>query len=184
MSEAKNNNLVWMDLEMTGLDPEVDTILEIATLITDAQLNVIAEGPNLAVHQPDSILDAMNEWCKQHHGDSGLTERVRKSSISMAEAEAQTLAFIKQHVPERRSPLCGNSIHQDRRFLVSYMPKIEDYVHYRNIDVSSVKELVNRWYPKLPMLAKQGEHLALADIHESIKELKFYREKVFIAAPD
>lgn len=183
MDKSKNNNLVWMDLEMTGLDPDVDTILEIATLITDAELNVIAEGPNLAVHQPDSVLEAMGEWCKQHHGDSGLTERVRKSSISMAEAEAQTLAFIKQHVPERRSPLCGNSIHQDRRFLVCYMPKIENYVHYRNIDVSTVKELANRWYPELPMLSKQGEHLALADIHESIKELKFYRKKVFVNRP-
>lgn len=184
MDKSKNNNLVWMDLEMTGLDPAADTILEIATLITDAQLNVIAEGPNLAVHQPDSVLAAMGEWCRQHHGDSGLTERVRKSSISMAEAEAQTLAFIKQHVPERRSPLCGNSIHQDRRFLVCYMPKIENYVHYRNIDVSTVKELVNRWYPELPMPAKQGEHLAMADIHESIKELKFYRKRVFVSNPD
>jgi len=180
VNKLKNDNLVWMDLEMTGLDPDVDTILEIATLITDGKLNVIAEGPNLAVHQPDSVLDGMNAWCIQHHGDSGLTERVRKSAISMAEAEALTLEFIKQHVPERRSPLCGNSIHQDRRFLVRYMPKIENYVHYRNIDVSTIKELVNRWYPKLPMQAKQGEHLALADIHESIKELKYYRQKVFL----
>lgn len=180
MAESKNSNLVWMDLEMTGLDPNVDTILEIATLITDAELNVIAEGPNLAVHQPDSVLEGMNEWCRQHHGDSGLTERVRKSTVSMADAEAQTLEFIRQHVPEQKSPLCGNSIHQDRRFLVCYMPKIENYVHYRNIDVSTIKELANRWYPKLPIQVKQGEHLALADIHESIRELKYYRQKLFL----
>jgi len=180
MAKSKNNNLVWMDLEMTGLDPEADTILEIATLVTDGELNVIAEGPNLAVHQPDSVLDGMNEWCIQHHGDSGLTERVRKSTISMRQAEAETLEFIKKHVPERRSPLCGNSIHQDRRFLVRHMPEIENYVHYRNIDVSTVKELANRWYPKLPMQPKQGEHLALADIHESIKELRYYRQKIFL----
>ncbi len=178
---TNKKQMVWMDLEMTGLDPEVDTILEIATLITDEQLNIVAEGPNLAVHQPDSVLEAMNDWCKQHHGDSGLTERVQKSAISLQEAERLTLDFIKQHVPERTSPLCGNSIHQDRRFLVCYMPEIEGYLHYRNVDVSSIKELVNRWYPGLAIPAKQGEHLALADIYESIKELKFYREKVFVA---
>jgi len=178
---AKTNKdyLVWMDLEMTGLDPEVDTILEIATIITDGQLNVVAEGPNLAVHQPDSVLEGMNEWCKQHHGDSGLTERVRNSNISLTEAEKLTFAFIKNHVPERSSPLCGNSIHQDRRFLVRYMPVLEAYLHYRNVDVSTVKELVNRWYPELPMPAKRGDHLALADIRESISELQFYRKKVF-----
>lgn len=173
-----------MDLEMTGLDPEVDVILEIATIITDEQLNTVAEGPNLAIHQPDSVLEAMNEWCKQHHGDSGLTERVRKSPVSLAEAEKQTLAFIRQYVPERASPLCGNSIHQDRRFLVRYMPELEGYLHYRNIDVSSIKELVRRWYPGLPAPAKQGEHLALADIHESIRELKYYRRRVFVNRPN
>ncbi|MDT8375753.1 MAG: oligoribonuclease [Mariprofundaceae bacterium] len=183
MAESKNSNLVWMDLEMTGLDPDVDTILEIATLITDADLHVIAEGPNLAVHQPDSVLEGMGEWCKQHHGESGLTERVRRSTVSIAQAEAQTLEFISQYVPERTSPLCGNSIHQDRRFLVRYMPEIESYLHYRNIDVSTIKELVNRWYPKLPMQVKEGKHLALADIHESIRELRYYRQKIF-SRPD
>jgi len=182
MSDATKTNkdyLVWMDLEMTGLDPEVDTILEIATIITDGQLNTVAEGPNIAVHQPDSVLEGMNEWCIQHHGDSGLTERVRNSKISLAEAEKLTFDFIKAHVPECSSPLCGNSIHQDRRFLVRYMPALEAYLHYRNVDVSTVKELVNRWYPELPMPAKRGDHLALADIRESISELQFYRKRVF-----
>jgi len=173
-------HLVWMDLEMTGLDPEVDTILEIATIITDEHLNIVAEGPNLAVHQPDAVLDAMNDWCKQHHGQSGLTGRVRASEITLAEAERLTLEFIREHVPERASPLCGNSIHQDRRFLVRYMPELESYVHYRNIDVSTIKELVNRWYPGVMIPAKQGEHLALADVRESINELRYYREKVFV----
>lgn len=179
-TEVNKEYLVWMDLEMTGLDPEIDTILEIATIITDGQLNIVAEGPNLAVYQPDSVLDAMNDWCKQHHGDSGLTERVRNSDVSISEAEKLTLDFIKAYVPERSSPLCGNSIHQDRRFLVSYMPEIEAYLHYRNVDVSTVKELVRRWYPKLSQPAKCGNHLALADIRESISELQFYREKVFL----
>jgi len=182
MSDSTKTNkdyLVWMDLEMTGLDPEVDTILEIATIITDGQLNTVAEGPNLAVHQPDSVLEGMDDWCTQHHGDSGLTERVRDSKISLSEAEKLTFDFIKAHVPERTSPLCGNSIHQDRRFLVRYMPDLEAYLHYRNVDVSTVKELVNRWYPGLPMPAKRGDHLALADIRESIRELQFYRKKVF-----
>jgi oligoribonuclease len=183
MSEVKSANkkyLVWMDLEMTGLDPEIDTILEIATIITDGQLNVVAEGPNLAVHQPDAVLDAMNEWCKQHHGDSGLTERVRQSSVSLQEAEQQTFDFIRQYVPERSSPLCGNSIHQDRRFLVRYMPELEAWLHYRNIDVSTIKELAGHWYPGLSTPEKSGNHLALADIRESISELQFYRKKVFL----
>lgn len=178
---ANKEYLVWMDLEMTGLDPEIDTILEIATIITDGQLNIVAEGPNLAIHQPDNVLDNMNEWCKQHHGESGLTDRVRESKVSLSEAEQLTLDFIKAHVPERSSPLCGNSIHQDRRFLVKYMPETEAYLHYRNVDVSTVKELVRRWYPKLPQPAKRGDHLALADIRESISELQYYREKVFLS---
>ena len=183
MSDAVSNKeyLVWMDLEMTGLDPEVDTILEIATIITDGQLNIVAEGPNLAVYQPDSVLEAMNDWCKQHHGESGLTERVRNSDISLSVAEKLTLDFIKKHVSERSSLLCGNSIHQDRRFLVSYMPEIESYLHYRNVDVSTVKELVRRWYPNLSQPAKRGDHLALADIRESISELQYYRTKVFVS---
>jgi len=172
-------HLVWMDLEMTGLDPEIDTILEIATIITDGELNIVAEGPNIAIHQPDSVLDAMNDWCKEHHGQSGLTARVQVSSTDMSAAEQQTLDFIKQYVPENSSPLCGNSIHQDRRFLVLYMPKLEAWMHYRNIDVSTLKELGGRWYPKIRAPRKQAEHLALADVRESIAELAFYRERFF-----
>lgn len=164
---------------MTGLDPEVDTILEIATIITDSELNIIAEGPNIAIHHPDHVLDAMNDWCKTHHGESGLSERVRLSTISLAEAEAMTLEFIKAHVPEKTSPLCGNSVHQDRRFLVRYMPQLEAWLHYRNIDVSTIKELGSRWYPKIRAPRKKAEHLALADIRESIAELAFYRERFF-----
>jgi oligoribonuclease len=176
---TSKDNLVWMDLEMTGLDPEIDTILEIATIITDGDLNIIAEGPNIVVHQPDALLDGMDEWNTTHHGASGLTARVRASRITMAEAEQQTLDFIRQYVPERSSPLCGNSIHQDRRFLVPYMPELEAWVHYRNIDVSTIKELVLRWYPGIKAPLKEAEHLALADIRESIAELAFYREKLF-----
>jgi len=177
-----SNNLVWMDLEMTGLDPETDTILEIATIVTDGELNVLAEGPNLAIHHPDAVLDGMNAWCKQHHGESGLSERVRRSPIGMAEAEAATLAFIRQYVPDRASPLCGNSIHQDRRFLSRYMPTLENALHYRNIDVSTIKELARRWYPALPAVAKQSTHLALDDIRESIAELNTYRLQLFLPA--
>ena len=178
-STVSHQHLVWMDLEMTGLDPEVDTILEIATLITDGELNIIAEGPSLAIHQPDSVLETMNDWCKEHHGDSGLTARVRTSTIGMKEAEELTLAFIKQFVPERTSPLCGNSIHQDRRFLVPYMPKLEAWMHYRNIDVSTIKELGTRWYPTIRAPRKKAEHLAMEDIRESIAELAFYRKHFF-----
>ncbi len=179
MNQKHHDYLVWMDLEMTGLDPNVDTILEIATIITDGQLNTVAEGPNIVIYQPDAVLDVMGDWCKGHHGDSGLTAKVRASSISMLDAEQQSLEFIKTHVPEGVSPLCGNSIHQDRRFLVPYMPRLEAYLHYRNIDVSTVKELTRRWYPNIEAPKKAGEHLALADVRESIEELKFYREKVF-----
>lgn len=180
--DKKNQYLVWMDLEMTGLDPEVDTILELATIITDGELEIVAEGPNIVVHQPDTVLENMNEWCIRSHGASGLTRRVRESKVSLAEAEKMTLDFIRQHVPERCSPLCGNSIHQDRRFLVKYMPELEAYVHYRNIDVSTIKELATRWYPSVPQASKKGAHLALADIRESIEELRYYRSKVFIDA--
>ncbi len=179
MTMQHDDYLVWMDLEMTGLDPKEDTILEIATVITDGNLKVIAEGPNIVIHQSDEILDHMNDWCKQHHADSGLSDRVRASSVSLAAAEAQTLDFIRQYVPEGKSPLCGNSIHQDRRFLVAYMPKLEAYLHYRNLDVSTVKELVRRWYPALEIPAKKEEHLALADTLESIDELRFYRKHIF-----
>jgi len=179
MNQQHKGFLVWMDLEMTGLDPNVDTILEIATIITDGQLNTVAEGPNIVIHQPDSVLDIMGDWCKEHHGASGLSARVRTSTTSMLDAEQQSLDFIKQYVPQGVSPLCGNSIHQDRRFLVPYMPTLEGYLHYRNIDVSTVKELTRRWYPHIEAPVKAGEHLALADVRESIAELKFYREQVF-----
>ncbi|MFQ5344986.1 MAG: oligoribonuclease [Mariprofundus sp.] len=172
-------NLVWMDLEMTGLDPEQDTIIEIATIITDGDLNIIAEGPSLVIHQPDHILDTMDEWNTSHHGDSGLTARVKASDLTMRAAEQQTLDFIKQYVPPSTSPLCGNSIHQDRRFLQPYMPELEAYLHYRNIDVSTIKELARRWYPNHTAPVKKAEHLALADIRESINELRWYREKLF-----
>lgn len=174
-----NMNLVWMDLEMTGLNPDTDTILEIATLITDKDLNIIAEGPSLAVHHPQAVLDGMDEWCTEHHSASGLSARVLASDISLTEAEEQTLNFVRQYSPESASPLCGNSIHQDRRFLVRYMPQLEGYLHYRNIDVSTIKELVCRWYPGLTLPAKKGAHLALDDIRESIDELRFYQQHVF-----
>lgn len=174
-----SENLVWMDLEMTGLEPEEDVIIEIATIITDGQLNIIAEGPNLIINQPDHIMDNMNDWCKKYHGESGLTQRVKDSQISLKQAEQQTLDFIRRHVLEGAAPLCGNSIHQDRRFLVKYMPRLEAWLHYRNVDVSTVKEMVKRWYPAQPTWKKQGAHLALDDVLESIEELKYYRETNF-----
>ncbi|MBU3020837.1 oligoribonuclease [Aestuariibacter sp. A3R04] len=175
-----DGNLVWIDMEMTGLDPETCKVLEIATIVTDPQLNVLAEGPVIAIHQPDDILDGMDEWCTRVHGNSGLTARCRESMISEAEAAEQTIAFLSQYVAAGKSPLCGNTIGQDRRFMVKYMPTLEAYFHYRSIDVSSIKELVKRWKPEiLNGFTKQGVHLALDDIRESIAELKFYREKVF-----
>jgi oligoribonuclease len=184
MSQRSTEHLVWMDMEMTGLDPERDTILEIATLITTDGLDVVAEGPVLAIGQPQSLLDAMDEWNREHHAASGLTARVLASTTTLAEAEAQTLAFVKIYCPENTSPLCGNSIWQDRRFLARYMPQLEGYLHYRNIDVSTVKELVRRWYPNGPKPPeKQHAHLALDDIRESIEELRFYRRHYFVGAP-
>ncbi|PJA33932.1 MAG: oligoribonuclease [Zetaproteobacteria bacterium CG_4_9_14_3_um_filter_53_7] len=174
-----NNNLVWMDLEMTGLDPDIETIIEIATIITDGKLNILAEGPSLVIHQPDEILAAMDEWNTKHHGESGLIAKVRASTVSMADAEARTLEFIRQYVAEGESPLCGNSIHQDRRFLVRCMPTLEAYVHYRNIDVSTLKELARRWYPTKKAPIKRAQHLALSDVRESIKELAYYRKHIF-----
>jgi oligoribonuclease len=166
-----------MDLEMTGLDPEDNVIIEIATIITDDELNIIAEGPVLAVHQPDFELDKMDDWNVNTHGNSGLVERVKNSTVSMAEAEKQTLDFITQYVKKGNSPLCGNSIHQDRRFLVKQMPLLEEFMHYRNIDVSTLKELAKRWKPSiLPGFKKSGSHKALDDILESIAEMKYYRE--------
>ena len=176
MDENAAGNLVWMDLEMTGLDPEVDVIIEMATIITDSELRVVAEGPVLAVRQPEAKLAAMDDWNQSHHGASGLLERVRKSAVSEVEAEAQTLAFIEQHVERNAAPLCGNSIWQDRRFLARYMPTLESYLHYRIIDVSSVKELARRWRPELLSgFSKQSAHTALADIRESIEELRYYK---------
>ena len=169
-------NLIWMDLEMTGLDPENDRIIEMATIVTDSELNVLAEGPVLAISVPEEKLAAMDEWNQTHHAASGLLERVRKSRVSTAEAEAQTLAFVAQFAEKDTAPLCGNTIWQDRRFLARYMKTLEDYLHYRIIDVSSLKELARRWRPELlGRINKQNSHTALADIRESIEELRYYR---------
>ncbi len=174
------NNLIWIDLEMTGLIPETDVIIEIATIVTDAQLNVLAEGPVFAIHQPKSVMDAMDEWNTNQHGKSGLTERVLNSQVSAAEAEAKTIEFLKSWVPPGKSPICGNSICQDRRFLANYMKELERYFHYRNIDVSTFKELARRWNPEaLKGFRKTGAHLAMDDIKDSIAELVHYR-KTFI----
>jgi len=173
------NNLIWIDMEMTGLQPDSDRIIEIAMLVTDAQLKVIAEGPQLVVHQPDSVLEAMDSWNKSTHKKTGLTDRVRASTMIEAEAERAALAFLAEHVPANNSPMCGNSICQDRRFLARWMPKLEAHFHYRNLDVSTLKELVRRWKPELLKgFTKEGKHEALADILESIEELKFYRKSV------
>jgi oligoribonuclease len=182
MPEQSAANLVWIDLEMTGLDPTRDTILEIAVLITNNELDPVAEGPVLAIHHPAEVLDAMDEWNREHHAASGLTQRVLSSRLSMAEAERQLLDFVKSYCPARTSPLCGNSVWQDRRFLARQMPALEAYLHYRNIDVSTVKELVRRWYPDGPKAPeKKHSHLALDDIRESIEELRFYRRHYFRA---
>jgi oligoribonuclease len=171
------NRLIWIDLEMTGLNPEHDVILEIATIVTDNQLNILAQGPVLAIHQADAILAAMDEWNQTHHGRSGLINRVKISSVTIEQAEQQTLQFLQQWVKAGDSPICGNSIAQDRRFLYRYMPQLESFFHYRHLDVSTLKELVNRWKPELKSgLTKQSLHIALADIQESIAELKYYRE--------
>lgn len=174
------SNLIWIDLEMTGLLPDEDVIIEIATIVTDSQLNILAEGPMLAIHQSDTRLNGMDEWNTNQHGKSGLTQRVKDSVISEAEAEQQTIEFLKAYVPEGKSPICGNSICQDRRFLARYMPKLEAYFHYRNLDVSTIKELTMRWQPSaMKGFTKKSKHLALDDIKDSIEELQFYREKVF-----
>ncbi len=174
---AKADNLIWIDLEMTGLNPDQDRILEVATIVTDSQLNEIAQGPVLAIHQSDDVLDTMNDWCQKTHAQTGLTERVRKSSVSEQEAEKQTLDFLRQYSEEGASPMCGNSIGQDRRFIFRHMPELYSFFHYRNIDVSTLKELARRWKPELlDNFTKKGTHLALEDIRESILEMRYYRE--------
>lgn len=179
MAQDKDN-LIWIDLEMTGLDPDNDLIIEIATVVTDKNLNILAEGPVMAVHQSDAALAAMDEWNQQHHGQSGLIQRVKDSDIDAAEAERRTLDFLQQWLPARTSPMCGNSICQDRRFLYRYMPKLEAFFHYRNLDVSTVKELAGRWAPQIKDgFNKQASHKALDDIIESIDELRYYRETFF-----
>lgn len=177
---ANDTNLVWIDLEMTGLLPEQDTIIEIATIVTDSQLNILAQGPVMAIQHSKAVLDAMDEWNTTQHGGSGLVDRVLESNTTMRDAEKATLAFLEQWVPKGKSPICGNSIGQDRRFLVRYMPELEAYFHYRSIDVSTIKELTRRWQPELlDGVKKQGSHLALDDIKDSIAELKYYRGTVF-----
>lgn len=174
------SNLVWMDLEMTGLDPDVNVIIEIATIVTDDALDVVAEGPVFAISQPESALDLMDEWNQTHHAASGLLDRVRKSGVTNTEAQAMTLEFLREHTGKDESPLCGNSIWQDRRFLARHMRDLEDHFHYRIIDVSSIKELARRWHPDvLDGVKKKGAHLALDDIRESIEELRHYRANLF-----
>lgn len=173
------NALIWIDMEMSGLNPETDRVLEIAIVITDAQLNTVAEAPVLVIHQPDAVLDVMDNWNQSTHKKSGLIDRVKASTLTEAEAETQMVDFLARHVPKGVSPICGNSVHQDRRFLVKYLPKLDDYFHYRLIDVSTLKELAKRWKPEvLTGLVKHGKHEALADIHESIEELRYYRAQI------
>ncbi len=176
----QQSNLVWIDLEMTGLDTVNDVIIEIATIVTDKHLNVLAEGPVFAVHQPDEVLRAMDEWNTRQHGKSGLTERVRSSTVTARQAELATIAFLSQWVESGQSPMCGNSICQDRRFLAREMPELERYFHYRNLDVSTVKEIAARWRPELLVgLRKNSSHLAMDDIRDSIAELSYYRQHFF-----
>ncbi|MCF8006425.1 MAG: oligoribonuclease [Methylovulum sp.] len=183
MAEA-NQHLIWIDLEMTGLNPDTDFIIEIATIITDKDLHVLAQGPVLAIHQTEEIMRGMDDWNQKHHGQSGLIERVKQSTVTEKIAEDLTLDFIKQWVTEKTSPICGNSIGQDRRFLCRYMPKLEAYFHYRNLDVSTLKELAARWAPQLKNgFKKDTKHQALDDIIESIEELRYYREHFIVASP-
>ena len=173
--------LIWIDMEMTGLDHEKGVILEIATMVTDDALEVVAEGPNLAIHHSEKVMADMETWSREHHQASGLLDRAKASTIDNDRAESMTLEFVARHCKEGKSPLCGNTIWQDRRFLIKHMPRLEAFLHYRVIDVSSIKELVERWYPSLPPYKKKKCHLALSDIMESIGELKYYRQKIFVA---
>jgi len=177
---SMSDKLVWIDLEMTGLDPERCVILEIATVVTDSRLEVVAEGPNIVINHPQEVLKAMEEWSRTNHRASGLLDRVEGSPYDTARAERETLDFVSAHCQKGESPLCGNSVWQDRRFLIKHMPGLEGFFHYRIIDVSSIKELVSRWYPSLARYTKQKSHLALSDILESISELRYYRQNVFL----
>lgn len=169
--------LVWLDMEMTGLDPQKERIIEVAVVVTEPDLTVVAEGPVLVIHQPDSLLDAMDSWNRSTHGKSGLTEKVKASTLTEAQAEQQLIDFLSQYVPAGKSPLCGNTVSQDRRFMFNYMPRLEQFFHYRTIDVSTLKELARRWKPELLKgFEKRSKHEALADIYESIDELKYYRD--------
>jgi oligoribonuclease len=174
------NHLVWIDLEMTGLDAERHVILEIGSIVTDDQLDIISEGPDIAINYPEDILSSMDTWSREHHKASGLLDRVKASPYDCRRAERETISFISNYCEIGQSPLCGNSVWQDRRFLMRYMPELEAYLHYRNIDVSSVKELVRRWYPSLPRFNKQSAHTAMSDIRESVRELKYYQRNVFL----
>jgi oligoribonuclease len=174
------SNLIWIDMEMTGLQPDADRIIELALVVTDGQLTVLAESPVWVVHQPDEVLAAMDSWNRGTHGKSGLIEKVRASRLTEAEAQASAIEFLRPHVPPNASPMCGNSICQDRRFLARWMPQLESYFHYRNLDVSTLKELVRRWKPELGKgFSKEGKHQALADIYDSLEELRYYRRTVF-----
>ena len=179
--QPSRENLIWIDLEMTGLSPESDVIIEVATVVTNAQLDVLAEGPVIAVHQDDAVLAGMDDWNTRQHGQSGLVDRVRASTVGHAAAEERTIAFLAQWVPHGASPMCGNSICQDRRFLARHMPRLERYFHYRNLDVSTLKELARRWAPQVSArFTKEPAHRALADIHDSIRELAFYRDNLLL----
>jgi oligoribonuclease len=173
------SHLIWIDLEMTGLDPEQGVILEIASIVTDSALDIVAEGPNIAINHPERTLLAMEAWSRSHHEASGLLQQVKSASYDSRKAEQETLGFLSRHCKPGQSPLCGNSVWQDRRFLIKHMPRLEAFLHYRNIDVSTIKELVKRWYPSFPTYEKKKSHRALSDIRESINELKYYREKLF-----